>query len=64
MNHLIKTHGKNIKTVYMLFVADFVYGKFGCHSGGAPILDPQGLQSKVTAQDYTGRILSHNGNGK
>jgi len=29
MYHLIKTHGKNIKTVYMIFVADVVYGHFG-----------------------------------
>ena len=29
MNYLIKTHGKNIKTVCMTFVADIVYGYIG-----------------------------------
>jgi hypothetical protein len=36
----------------------------GGHSGGAPLLDPQVLQSQVAAQDYTGSTLSHNWNGK
>jgi len=29
MYHLIKMHGKNLKIVHILFVADFVYGFSG-----------------------------------
>jgi len=63
---LIKMDGMNIKIFHIISCRSFIYllwRPWG-HSGGAPVLDPQDIQSQVTAQDYTGRALSHNWNGK
>ena len=67
MYQLSNMHGKNIKIDHVIFCCRFsicCYRRHRCHSGGAPVLDPQVLQSQVTAQDYTGSTLLHSGNGK